>query len=47
MAQLRSGNHHVAYWADSLDALQDLDLDAVDQGEGPALERGSPEQRAT
>lgn len=36
MAQVRSGSYHVARWAYSLYALQDLDLDAVDHGEGPA-----------
>jgi hypothetical protein len=36
MVQVRRGNYHVARWADSLYSLQDLDLDAVDHGEGPA-----------
>jgi len=36
MVQVRSGGDHVAQWAYSLYALQDLDLDAVDHGEGPA-----------
>lgn len=36
MVQVRSGDCHVARWAYSLYALQDLDLDAVDHGEGPA-----------
>lgn len=36
MVQVRSGNYHVARWAYSLYALQDLDLDAVDHGEDPA-----------
>ena len=36
MVQVRSGDYHVARWAYSLYALQDLDLDAVDHGEGPA-----------
>ena len=36
MVQVRSGDYHVAHWAYSLYALQDLDLDAVDHGEGPA-----------
>lgn len=36
MIQVRSGDYHVARRADSLYALQDLDLDAVDHGEGPA-----------
>jgi hypothetical protein len=30
------GDYHIARWADSLYALQDLDLDAVDHGECPA-----------
>jgi hypothetical protein len=36
MVQVRSGNNHVARWAYRLHALQDLDLDAADHGEGPA-----------
>ena len=36
MVQVRSGDYHVARWAYSLYALQDLDLDAVDHSEGPA-----------
>jgi hypothetical protein len=36
MVQVRGGDYHVARRAYSLDALQDLDLDAVDHGEGPA-----------
>ena len=36
MVQVRSGDYHVARWAHSLYALQDLDLNAVDHGEGPA-----------
>lgn len=36
LIQVRSGDYHVACWAYSLYALQDLDLDAVDHGEGPA-----------
>jgi hypothetical protein len=36
MVQVRSGDYHVAHWAYSLYALQDLDLDAVDHGEGSA-----------
>ena len=35
MVQVRRGDYHVAHWAYSLYALQDLDLDAVDHGEGP------------
>ncbi len=36
MVQVRGGDYHVARWAYGLYALQDLDLDAVDHGEGPA-----------
>jgi hypothetical protein len=36
MVQVRGGNYHVARCAYSLYSLQDLDLDAVDHGEGPA-----------
>src|ERR1039457_1594596 len=36
MVQVRSGDYHVAHWAYSLYALQDLDLDAVDHSEGSA-----------
>jgi len=36
MIQVRSGSYHVARWAYSLYALQDLDLDAVDHCESPA-----------
>ena len=36
MVQVRSGDYHITRWAYSLYALQDLDLDAVDHGEGPA-----------
>jgi hypothetical protein len=36
MVQVRSGDYHVTRWAYSLYAFQDLDLDAVDHGEGPA-----------
>jgi hypothetical protein len=36
MVQIRSGNYHVARWAYRLYALQNLDPDAADQGEGPA-----------
>jgi len=36
MVQVRSGDYHVARWAYGLNALQDLDPDAVDHGEGPA-----------
>lgn len=36
MVQVRSGDYHIARWAHSLYALQDLDFDAVDYGEGPA-----------
>ena len=36
MVQVRSSDYHVAHGAYSLYALQDLDLDAVDHGEGPA-----------
>jgi hypothetical protein len=36
MVQVRRGDYHVARWAYSLYALQDLHLDAVDHGEGPA-----------
>ena len=35
MVQVRRGDYHVARWAYSLHALQDLHLDAVDHGEGP------------
>ena len=48
MVQVRSDDYHVARWAYSLYALQDLDLDAVDHGEGPADGRTSPRsQRAS
>ena len=36
MVQVRGGDYHVACWAYSLYAFQDLDLDAVDHGEDPA-----------
>jgi hypothetical protein len=36
MVQVRGGGYHIARWAYGLYALQDLDLDAVDHGEGPA-----------
>jgi hypothetical protein len=36
MAQVRGGEYHIARRAYSLDALQYLDLDAVEHGEGPA-----------
>lgn len=36
MVQVRRGDYHVARWAYRLCALQDLHLDAVDHGEGPA-----------
>ncbi len=36
MIQVRRGNYHVTRRACSLDALQDLNLDALDHGEGPA-----------
>lgn len=36
MVQVRRGDYHVAPWAYSLYALQDLHLDVVDHGQDPA-----------
>jgi hypothetical protein len=36
VVQVRGGDYRIARWAYSLYALQDLNLDAVDHGEGPA-----------